>query len=824
MFASVDKRSRWTYLDLALVGGAALPLLIFAGVALFTWERAQDEARADVRTRAELLRAHVSKLVNLNQLLLDRLKERYDGMDARAITARQAQHHRYLADVRARHPEVLSITVIGADGVPLAHSHLYPVPKTASAADRDYFIAQRERIAGLFVSAPLVSRVVKEPGFVLSLRRSKKGGSFDGVYAASIRSAYLSEFWEEIAFHEPGGETVSLVRSDGTVLARFPQLVDGEHPKLPADNPLVAFMASGRGAGMWQAKWGLDGEERISAARKLDALPLYVNYAVTTRSAYAVWRRDMLMMGAVATAASLLLLLLTLLVRRRSRSLRLAYAALQEAQVRFRTVADAAPVMLWITGLKGPEFVNRPALQFIGAREIDVGRFKLMRLIHPQDRQKFLGAYDAAFIAGEPFDGLCRFRRADGEYRWMRSLGEPQRGTDGETLGYVGASFDVQELVEAHESMRESDRKKDEFLAALSHELRNPLSAITLSTEVLARAPIKDPQARSALHIISRQLGQLQRLVDDLLDTARATYDKLVLARHPVELLAVARNVVASHQQLHGSHRRISVDGEPVWVNADTARLQQMLANLIDNAIKYGGLNIDVRVRATDDSAELAVTDDGEGIAPELLPRLFQPFAQGAQTLERARGGLGLGLALVSRLATLHGGAIAADSAGPGKGSTFTIRLPRGSAPAGGLALPVVLQKLPPRRVLIIEDQQDARESLRMLLELDGHDVALARDGAEGLAKLASMDPDAALVDIGLPGIDGYEVARRARELPNRRNILMIALSGYAQKEDRERSREAGFDLHLAKPVAYDDLRQALSKPPVALAAVRQAN
>lgn len=821
MHAPAGKRSDWSYLDLALIGGALLPLLIFVGVAFFTYDRAQDEAQADVRTRVEMLRAHISKLVHLNLLLLDRMRERFDALDTRAIHAKQADHHRYLANVRTRHPEVLSITVIGADGVPLVHSQQYPVVKSSSAADRDYFVAQRERNAGLFISAPLVSRITREPGFVLSLRRSKKDGSFDGVYAASLRSSYLSEFWEDIAFHGPGEETVSLVRNDGTVLARFPQLVDGEHAKLPADNPLVAFMASGRVSGMWRATWGLDGQERISASRRLEGVPLYVNYAVTTHSAYAVWRRDMTLMGAVALAATLLLLLLSLHVHRRNVSLYAAYSALEEAQGRFRTVADAAPVMLWITGPKGPEFINRSALEYVGLRE-DAKRLRFGRLIHEEDRDTFLKSYELAFAAGEPFDALCRFKRADGTYRWMRSLGEPRRDQEGAMQGYVGASFDVQDLMEAQDSLREADKRKDEFLAALSHELRNPLSAITLSTEVLARAQIKDPQGRSALHIISRQLGQLQRLVDDLLDTARATYDKLVLARHPVELLGVAKNVVASHQQQHGKHRTITVDGEPVWVNADTTRLQQMLANLIDNAIKYGGMNIDVRVRTTDDSAEVSVTDDGEGISADVLPRLFQPFAQGAQTLERARGGLGLGLALVSRLATLHGGSIDAQSRGPGKGSTFTIRLPRGSAPAGGISAVAGVQHVAPRRVLIIEDQQDARDSLRMLLELDGHDVALARDGAEGLAKLAKMDPDAALVDIGLPGIDGYEVARRAKDLPNRKNILMIALSGYAQKEDRERSREAGFDLHLAKPVAYDDLRQALSKPPVAVAAVRQ--
>src|SRR3954468_16542152 len=822
MPANVRKRSDWTYLDLALIGGALLPLLIFAAVAIFTYDRAQDEARADVRTRADLLRAHMSKLIHLNLLLLDRLKERYDGVADRAIGARQSEHHKYLSALRALHPEVLSITVIGHDGVPLAHSHQYPVPKSATAGDRDYFVAQRERNAGLFVSAPVVSRITNEPGFVLSLRRSKKDGSFDGVYAASLRSAYLSEFWEDIAFHAPGEETVSLVRADGTVLARFPQSGDGAGAKLPADNPLVAFMASGRGAGLWQAKWGLDGAERISASRKIEGVPLYVNYAVTTRGAYAAWRRDMTMMGGVTLAATLVLLLLTSQVRRRSQSLKGAYAALEEAQGRFRTVADAAPVMLWITGPKGPEFINRSALGFVGARDNDVRGLRFGHLIHEDDRRRFLENYELAFAAADPFDALCRFKRADGEYRWMRSLGEPRRDEEGEMVGYVGASFDVQELVEAQDSLRDADRRKDEFLAALSHELRNPLSTITLSTEVLARAHIKDPQARSALHIISRQLGQLQRLVDDLLDTARATYDKLVLARHPVEILGVASNVVGTHQQQHGSHRRITVNGEPVWVNADVARLQQMLANLIDNAMKYGGMNIDVRVQATDESAEISVTDDGEGISPDVLPRLFQPFAQGAQTLERARGGLGLGLALVSRLASLHGGSIQAESRGQGRGRTFTIRLPRGSAPAGGISVVAPVQHIAPRRVLIIEDQQDARESLRMLLELDGHDVAIARDGAEGLAKLANMDPDAALVDIGLPGIDGYEVARRAKELPNRKNILLIALSGYAQREDRERSREAGFDLHLAKPVAYDDLRQALSKPPVAIAAVRQ--
>jgi len=243
--------------------------------------------------------------------------------------------------------------------------------------------------------------------------------------------------------------------------------------------------------------------------------------------------------------------------------------------------------------------------------------------------------------------------------------------------GFVGASLDVQDLVEAQDSLRDADRRKDEFLAALSHELRNPLSAITLSTEVLARAQIKDPQGRNALHIISRQLGQLQRLVDDLLDTARATYDKLVLARHPVELLAVARNVVSTHQQQHGTHRTITVDGEAVWVNADTARLQQMLANLIDNAIKYcpDGARITARGAQVNGKIEIAIEDTGPGIEERHLPRLFERFYRVDPGRSRDMGGTGLGLSIVKHLIETMGGAIGVEST-PGRGSTFWFTLP----------------------------------------------------------------------------------------------------------------------------------------------------
>lgn len=352
----------------------------------------------------------------------------------------------------------------------------------------------------------------------------------------------------------------------------------------------------------------------------------------------------------------------------------------------------------------------------------------------------------------------------------------------------------------------EVNRAKDRFLAALSHELRNPLGSIALAAEVLERSGGRaDP---AAVSIISRQVAQLRRLLDDLLDTARAVYGKLALESRRVDLREVAAAVVADHLRRAATRAAIELSGDSAWTQGDPARLYQMLDNLVDNALKYGGRRIEVGVGTEGEWAQVSVADDGPGIPAALLPRLFEPFVQGEQAMDRRAGGLGLGLALVRRLAILHGGTIGAHSAGPGRGSTFTIRLPRAAPPATSDRVAPARQAGARQRVLVIEDAADARESLRLLLESEGHQVQAAADGLEGLAKLASFAPDVALVDLGLPGIDGYEVARRARASTPR--LRLVALTGYGQDEDRRRALEAGFDQHLIKPVAYDDLRAAL--------------
>jgi CheY-like chemotaxis protein len=359
------------------------------------------------------------------------------------------------------------------------------------------------------------------------------------------------------------------------------------------------------------------------------------------------------------------------------------------------------------------------------------------------------------------------------------------------------------------EEAEQANRAKDLFVAALSHELRNPLAAISNASQALQRAAGGEAGRRAAVEIIVRQIGQLRRMLDDLLDTARVVHGKLRLEKRRLDLRPLAA-AVAAEQLARRPDARIEVQvtgGEP-WVDGDAVRLKQVLDNLVENALKYGGRNIDIEIEAAGDRVQLAVRDDGQGIARDLLPRLFEPFVQGEQTLDRAQGGLGLGLALVRRLAALHGGTLAADSEGPGRGSCFTLRLPRAEAPARAVERLAADAAIPKRRMLIIDDEPDARESLRALLALEGHEVLTAADGAAGLATLA--DAEVALIDIGLPGMDGYEVARRAKALAHQ--VILIAVTGYGQREDRERAQAAGFDAHITKPFSYEELMRALER------------
>jgi two-component system CheB/CheR fusion protein len=369
----------------------------------------------------------------------------------------------------------------------------------------------------------------------------------------------------------------------------------------------------------------------------------------------------------------------------------------------------------------------------------------------------------------------------------------------------------------ANEQLREADQRKNQFLAVLSHELRNPLAPIKNSLYILDRAAPGGDQARRAQAVIDRQTGQLARLVDDLLDVTRITRNKIQLQRQRLELNELVRRTVEDNR-VSFEQNEVALEVElapaPVYVNADWNRLAQVVGNLLHNAAKFTGRRGTTRVSVSTDAAcrhaVVRVADTGIGMAPEMLAQLFQPFSQADETLDRSKGGLGLGLALVKGLVELHGGQVRAHSEGLGKGSEFVVELPLEEARPAEAAPARPGVRRAGRRVLIIEDNVDAAESLSEVLAFGEHEVEIAYNGPEGLAKAREFHPEVVLCDIGLPGMNGYEVARAFRGDETLRGAHLIALSGYALPDDLQRAAEAGFERHLAKPPTLDKLEEAL--------------
>jgi len=374
-------------------------------------------------------------------------------------------------------------------------------------------------------------------------------------------------------------------------------------------------------------------------------------------------------------------------------------------------------------------------------------------------------------------------------------------------------------LVREMEERRAAERKssaKDEFLAMLGHELRNPLSAISSAASLLGLPGASPDALARARLIIQRQSQHLSRIVDDLLDLSRAMSGKILLSRTRMDLSILVSSCLDTFRATgRTAGYSIATQLQPGWIDGDATRLEQIATNLIDNALKYtpSGGNIEIAIAPDDTDIVLRVRDSGVGIAPDLLPHVFDVFVQGAISIDRSQGGLGIGLSLVRRLVELHGGSVSASSAGTSSGSTFEIRLPRAEAQATPDA-PVLDDGAAAGKptVLLIEDNDDGREMMATMLSSFGYTVLQARDGLEGVQAAGSQLPGVALVDIGLPGIDGYEVARRLRQDEATRSIRLIALTGYGLAEDQRRVLEAGFDLHLVKPVAINALLERLAE------------
>jgi PAS domain S-box-containing protein len=496
--------------------------------------------------------------------------------------------------------------------------------------------------------------------------------------------------------------------------------------------------------------------------------------------------------------------------------------ALRRNAAQFRSLAESGPQMIWMADAGGHyEYVNRKWTEYTG---LTLGQTRdkeqWRRTLHPDDSPPLPERLATAFFRGEPFHGEVRLRHADsGVYRWFLVRAEPVLDDQGHISQWVGAVTDIDDQKQAEMALLEADRGKDEFLAMLAHELRNPLAPIRNAVQMLHAIEAGD-KLRWAQEIIDRQVKHLSRLVDDLLDVSRITRGKITLQKHPVSVAdVVAQAIETSRPLIEGRKHRLEVKqpGEPVRVLADPTRLAQVILNLLNNAAKYTeeGGRIWLTVERAAREAVIRVRDNGLGIPREMLPRIFDLFTQVDRTLDRAQGGLGIGLMLVRRLVQMHGGSVAAASDGPGRGSEFTVRLPLlAESAADGDGAGTVEETLHParrQRILVVDDNRDSADSLTMLLRLAGHEVVTAYDGEVGLDVARRWQPDVVLLDIGLPRLDGYEVARQLRRDKGLRKALVVAMTGYGKDEDRQRSQEAGFNAHLVKPVDLDELARLIA-------------
>lgn len=508
------------------------------------------------------------------------------------------------------------------------------------------------------------------------------------------------------------------------------------------------------------------------------------------------------------------------LIARVSGSLALARAraeamtALAESEARFRNLADNAPVMVWVTEPDGTcSFLSQSWYELTGQTpETGLG-LGWLDAAHPEDRDRVAEVFLRANERREPFRAEYRLRRRDGEYRWAIDAAAPRISDQGEFLGYIGSVIDITDRKRVEVALAEADQRKDEFLATLAHELRNPLAPIRSGIEILEMTTGDDPAIARPLSIMERQLDQLVRLVDDLLDVSRISRGKIELRRARVDLRhALDSALEATRDLIARSGHSLAVERPdvPVWVDGDAARLAQVFSNLLTNAATYTdrGGHIAIRMRAGHGEALVQVEDDGLGLAPGELERAFEMFGQLHGT-ERSRSGLGIGLSLVKSLVELHEGQISAESPGLGHGSTFSVRLRLADPPRaadGPVSEPSLTDGFD---VLVVDDNEDAAVSLAMLLERMGHQVRIAHGGAAGVQLAAQTTPQVVFLDLGMPEVDGFEACRRMRALAGD-SPFIVALTGWAESQlDRSPSAE-GFDAHVVKPMTRRKLQQLL--------------
>ena len=536
--------------------------------------------------------------------------------------------------------------------------------------------------------------------------------------------------------------------------------------------------------------------------------------------------------------------------------------ALRFSEERYRSLAIATTQIVWTTNSLGEVSEDIPSWRAFTGQDVEhIKGSGWLDALHPDDRSETMIKWRRAVTSCTIYDTEYRLYRQDGQYLHVAVRGVPVLEADGTIREWIGTCTDITErkraeeaLQKSHEvlefhvrqrtselahanealcleiaerkrmeqSLRENDRHKDEFLAMLAHELRNPISPVHHALQVIKMQSQQDATLEWAHTLIDRQVTHMSRLLDDLLDVARIIQGKIQLKMERCDLNEIIAHTVEDCMPLIESRRHnlvLSVPEEPQWLEGDKTRLEQVIVNLLNNAAKYTdeGGKISLKLMRTGDYALIRVDDNGIGIAQDLLAYVFDLFTQADRSLAHSQGGLGLGLTLVRRLVEKHNGTVTASSAGIGQGSSFTVRLPL--LPASGPAVTCIgesasspsVSSASTLRIMVVDDYVDAAESLTMLLQMKGHEVTTFHCGIEAIAQVKDFRPQVVLLDIGLPGLDGYEVAKRLRRIPEARDVTLIALTGYGQAEDLKRSQSAGFDHHLLKPVNFEKLSELLA-------------
>jgi two-component system CheB/CheR fusion protein len=490
----------------------------------------------------------------------------------------------------------------------------------------------------------------------------------------------------------------------------------------------------------------------------------------------------------------------------------------KQAEERARTLADAIPHLCWMADPDGYiVWYNRRWVEYTGRAYEQMKGLRWVPVLDAAAQPKVLERWLECIASGWPFDMEFPIKGKDGVFRHFITRAEPVRDDRGRIVRWFGTDTDITERKRAEEALKEADRRKDEFLATLAHELRNPLAPIRNALQILRLAPEPEVQEQTRA-LMQRQLDQVVRLVEDLLDVSRISTGKLQLRKEWVDLRTAIEGAVEASRTLidrMGHQLTVTVPSQALTVDADPARLGQVFVNLLNNAAKYTdrGGHIRLAVERQGSDVLVSVQDDGIGIAGDQLPGIFHLFSQVEGALEKSQGGLGIGLTLVKRLVELHGGRIEARSGGPGKGSEFVVRLPLIVEASGSGAArrdePAAPQTA--LRIVIVDDNRDAADSLGMLLRIMGNDVRTAYDGERGIAAAEAFRPDVALFDLGLPKVDGLTACRHLRGQAWGRSMVLIACTGWGQDDDRRRSHEAGFDHHLVKPVDPQALMKMLA-------------